>query len=107
MPAFVFLMRFTSRGKTSVLADPVAAGERWSQTWVALGGSSLDVHFTAGEYDCVAVGNTEHERVALGFAIHMADEGFVATQTMRAYSAADVREATMFLKPNVRPYGPA
>lgn len=85
MPGYVVLMKYTPQGLANIKDSP----ERIKQAWglaEKLGGKPVGVWVTMGRYDLVAVGDFPDDQVAATWAITLAKQGNVTTQTMRALS---------------------
>jgi len=85
MPAYITLYKYTQEG----LADIKESPNRILQAKALiekLGGRSIGVWVTMGEYDLVAVGEAPNDEVAAQYALMMGGAGNVTTQTLRAFS---------------------
>lgn len=89
MPEYVILMKLTHQGMKKMDECP-AWTERWREGWVNYGGVWNSFHFTAGDYDCVLVGQAESDDHVAAFAMWLAQEGDVTTTTMRAWTAKQI-----------------
>lgn len=90
MPAYVTLANFTDQGARAVKDSPNRF-EAFKALAEGAGVSIKSVHWTQGAYDMVLV--TEGPEDALmTLNLKMAAMGNVRTQTLRAFSAAEMRK---------------
>jgi uncharacterized protein with GYD domain len=54
-------------------------------------GGSLEVHWTLGEYDIVAISEFPDDETATAFLLKVGSLGNIRTKTMRAFDANDVQ----------------
>ncbi len=91
MPGYITLFKFTGQGAQDVknlpqrIANAKALAER-------LGGRTIGVWLTFGEYDMVAVGEGPDDISAATFAAALGAAGNVKTMTMRAFSEDEIGE---------------
>ena len=89
MPTFITLMNFTDQGARNIKDSPDRY-EAFKQVAEAAGITIKSVHWTQGAYDLVLV--TEGpEEASMVTALKVAALGNVRTQTLRGYSAKEMR----------------
>ena len=90
MPAFITLVNFTDQGARTIKDSPERF-EAYKSLAEGLGITVKSVHWTQGAYDLVLI--TEGpEDASMTAALKMAQLGNVRTQTMRGYSASEMRK---------------
>ncbi len=89
MPAFITLVNFTDQGARSIKDSPERF-EAYKALAEGLGVTVKSVHWTQGPYDLVLITEGPEEGAMLS-ALKMAQLGNVRTQTMRGYSASEMR----------------
>lgn len=90
MPAYITLVNFTDQGARNIKDSPERFDAFKSQAESA-GITVKSVHWTQGAYDLVVV--TEgSEEASMVTAMKLAQLGNVRTQTLRGYSASEMRE---------------
>jgi len=90
MPTFVTLANFTDQGARNVKDSPQRF-EAFKSAAEAAGVKVQSVHWTQGAYDIVII--TEGpEEAQMTIALKTAALGNVRTQTLRGYSAAEMRK---------------
>jgi uncharacterized protein with GYD domain len=89
MPAYVTLFKFTDQGIRNV-KDTVKRAEAAKQAAAQAGGTLKETYWLQGQYDIVAVSEAPDETTAMAIALTAAKAGNVTTQTMRAFTAAEM-----------------
>jgi uncharacterized protein with GYD domain len=89
MPTYVTLLKFTDQGIRNVKGT-VQRTEANKQAAAQAGVSVKDVFWVQGQYDIVAVSEAPDEATAMAFALNIGKAGNATTQTMRAFSAAEM-----------------
>jgi uncharacterized protein with GYD domain len=89
MSTYVSLINWTDEGaKTaSNTVDRAEAAEKL----VADMGGSLQIYWTMGQFDMVAISEFPDDETAVAFLAKLSSLGNVRTQTMRAFNGKDVR----------------
>jgi uncharacterized protein with GYD domain len=90
MPTYVTLMNWTDEGAKTA-KETVSRSERSIELAQKLGGKVLGVYWTQGEYDIVSIGEFPDEDTAQAFLLQLASAGTLRTQTLRAFTADDMR----------------
>ena len=90
MPAYITVVNFTDQGARNIKDSPERF-EAFKRLTEAAGITVKSVHWTQGAYDLVLV--TEGpEEATMVTALKMASLGNVRTQTLRGYSASEMRQ---------------
>ena len=90
MAKFVILGNWTEQGIKNVKETTRRA--RAAQEAAAKRGGTLDVWWTMGRYDIVAVLDMPNTEAALGFLVSLGMQGNIRTETLQAWSASGVDE---------------
>jgi len=85
MPAYVMLMNLTEQGVKAVKEAP-ARIQSSIKAFEAAGGKLIAFYATMGEYDYVSIGEAPNDEVASAFALAIAEQGYVRTKTLRAFT---------------------
>lgn len=96
MPAFITLASFTEQGARNIKESP-ARYEAFKSAAEAAGVTVKSVHWTTGAFDLVIVAEGSEDAV-MTLALKTAALGNVRTQTMRGFSAAEMRKLVADLK---------
>jgi uncharacterized protein with GYD domain len=91
MATYVLLVKLTDKGADDIRNVP----ERIDQSikaWQEVGGQSLDVLMTMGEYDYCCVGQAPDDETVMKFLFKLAARGNVHTTTMKAFHKDQVTE---------------
>jgi len=89
MPHYVSLIKWTEQGLRTVRESPKRA-----EAAMALAqkmGGRMQLWYTFGEYDAVAISEAPSDEVALQIALQLGAQGNVRTTTLKAWS---IEEAT-------------
>jgi uncharacterized protein with GYD domain len=89
MAAYVSLINWTDEGAKAA-SNTVDRAEA-AQKVVADMGGSLQVYWTMGQYDMVAISEFPDDETAVAFLAKLASLGNVRTQTMRAFNGDEAR----------------
>ncbi len=89
MSTYVSLINWTDEGAKTA-SNTVDRAEA-AQKVVADMGGSLQVYWTMGQYDMVAISEFPDDEAAVAFLAKLSSLGNVRTQTMRAFNGDDVR----------------
>jgi uncharacterized protein with GYD domain len=88
MPQFVMFMNLTEKGLADIKQAP-ARLEAGVKALEAMGGKMISFSVTMGQYDYVAVAEGPGDEVAATMALSLSAQGYVTTQTMRAFTAEE------------------
>jgi uncharacterized protein with GYD domain len=88
MPTYVGLLRFTDQGIKAIKDSPKrrAAAEK---AVAAMGGKIVHTYLTLGRYDLVSIIEAPDDETAAKIALVTGSQGFVSTETMRAFTEAE------------------
>lgn len=89
MPMYVVLYRFTADGVKDIRESVKRAG-RIRQQNAAAGFRIVDVFWTQGPYDMVAVVEAPSEETMMGAMLNVVSAGNVSSTTMRAFDAMEM-----------------
>jgi uncharacterized protein with GYD domain len=89
MSRYISLINWTDEGAKHIggTVDRAEAGQKLAADM----GGSLQVYWTMGQYDMVAVSEFPDDQTAVAFLTQLTSLGNVRTQTMRAFDAEGVR----------------
>jgi uncharacterized protein with GYD domain len=85
MPMYVRLYKLTPKGAEAIRQVPeivkglVAASE-------SMGSKPVAILATTGAYDFITVAESPNDETAAGFAAAVAEQGYMTTETMRAFT---------------------
>ena len=91
MVTYIVLMNFTDQGIRHVKDSPKRA-EAFSQMAKTFGMTLKAFYWTQGKYDIIAIGEAPDEASAMALGLSLGALGNVRTETLRAFSAADMTE---------------
>lgn len=89
MPAYVVLYKFTTEGVKNIRESVKRAG-RIRQQNAAAGFRIVDVFWTQGPYDMVAIVEAPSEETMMGAMLNVVSAGNVSSTTMRAFDATEM-----------------
>jgi uncharacterized protein with GYD domain len=90
MATFVVLASFTEQGIKNVTDSPKRA-EAAKAMAKKIGVTMKDVYWTLGRYDVVAICETNDDTAMTAFGLSLGKLGNVRTETLRAFTAADMK----------------
>jgi len=96
MPAYITLASFTEQGARNIKESPQRY-EAFKSAAEAAGVSIKSIHWTTGVYDIVLVSEGAEDAV-MTLALKLAALGNVRTQTLRGFTAAEMRKLVGGLK---------
>lgn len=88
MPRYVSLINFTEKG-IGAYKDTVTRADAAKKAAADMGGS-LEVMWTVGQYDLVAISEFPDDETATKFLLNVGAQGNIRTQTMRAFDASEM-----------------
>lgn len=88
MAKYISLISWTEKG-IAEYRETVSRAKAAQQAAAALGGS-LEVHWTVGPYDLVAVSEFPDDDAATAFLLKLGALGNIRTTTMRAFDQEDI-----------------
>jgi len=89
MAKYVSLLNWTDEGAKSA-GDTVDRAEAAQKLAASMGGS-LQVYWTMGQYDVVAISEFSDDETAVAFLAKVSSLGNVRSQTMRAFDGDEMR----------------
>jgi uncharacterized protein with GYD domain len=90
MPTYIVLLSFTGQGIASV-KDTVKRADAAKAAAKKVGATMRDIYWTLGQYDAVATIDAPDDETMTALGLNMGKGGYVRTQTLRAFSAADMK----------------
>ena len=85
MARFVSLLNWTDEGAKTA-SDTVARAEAAQKAAAEMGGS-MEIYWTMGQYDMIAISEFPDDETAVAFLAKVSTLGNVRSQTMRAFDA--------------------
>lgn len=89
MATFVVLSSFTDKGVHDA-KDTIERAEKFKEMAKKAGVTVKDMYWTLGPCDVVAICEAPDDETATALSLSVAARGYVRTQTMRAFTAADM-----------------
>ena len=89
MITYIGLLSFTEKGLQSI-KDTTKRAAAAKEAAKKAGVNMRDVFWTLGDYDVVCVLEAEDEAAITSFSIATAQQGYVRTRTLRAFSATEM-----------------
>ena len=90
MATYIVLANFTEQGIRNVKDSPQRA-DAFKDMAKKTGATVKDVFWTHGQYDAVAIVEAPDDASATALGLSVAKLGNIRTQTLRAFSAADMK----------------
>jgi uncharacterized protein with GYD domain len=90
MATYVVLANFTDQGVRNAKDSPNRA-EAFKEMAKKCGATVKDLYWTQGQYDAVTVLEAPDDTTATALALSVGALGNIRTQTLRAFSAADMK----------------
>lgn len=91
MATYVVLYRFTDEGRKNVRRTVERAEDVRKQN-EALGFKVIGMYWTQGRYDLVSIVDAPNEGAMVGGLFNIAEAGNVASETLRAFTAEEMRK---------------
>jgi uncharacterized protein with GYD domain len=89
MATYIVLANFTDQGVKNV-KDTTKRADAFKELAKSKGASVKDIYWTLGRYDIVATVDAPDDTVITALGLTLARAGNVRTQTLRAFSSADM-----------------
>jgi uncharacterized protein with GYD domain len=89
MVTYIVLVNFTDQGIRNVKDTPKRA-KAWEEMAKTFGATVKGLFWTQGQYDVVTIVEAPDEASAMALTLSLGALGNVRTQTLRAFSAADM-----------------
>ncbi len=97
MPHYIVLGNWTDQGIRNVKESPKRVDA--AQALANKLGAKLEIFFTLGEYDFVALAEAPNDETVMQFALETGKGGNVRTKTLKAFSAAEATKIISKLSP--------
>lgn len=92
MPHYISLIRYTQKGVENLKDSPKRL-EATKKAFEAAGGKLKAIYWTLGQYDAVAIGEFSDDEVGLRVNLAGAMQGYIRSETMRAFTEEEFRKA--------------
>ncbi len=89
MATYIMLASFTDQGIRNV-KDTTKRADAFRELAKGSGATVKDIYWTLGQFDIVAIADAPDETVMTALGLALGKSGNVRTQTMRAFSQADM-----------------
>ena len=89
MATYIVLANFTDQGVKNV-KDTTKRADAFKELAKSKGASVKDIYWTLGRYDIVATVEAPDDTVITALGLTLAQAGNILTQTLRAFSSADM-----------------
>lgn len=96
MGYYVLLVKLTEKGKADI-NNALRRREEVMEYIRKIGGKHKDVYMTFGRYDVIEVIDMPNDEAAMKCAIKAAETGDVKVETLRAFSADEMKKVTASL----------
>jgi uncharacterized protein with GYD domain len=90
MATYVVLANFTDQGVRNAKDSPKRA-DAFKEMAKKCGATVKDLYWTQGQYDAVTIVEAPDDMTATALALSVGALGNIRTQTLRAFSAADMK----------------
>ena len=90
MATYVVLVNFTDQGVRNVKDSPKRA-DAFKEMAKKCGATVKDLYWTQGQYDAVTIVDAPDDTTATALAFSVGALGNIRTETLRAFSAADMK----------------
>jgi uncharacterized protein with GYD domain len=90
MPTYIVLLSFTGQGIANV-KDTLKRADAAKAAAKKAGATMRDIYWTLGQYDAVATIDAPDDQTMTALGLNMGKAGYVRTQTLRAFSATDMK----------------
>jgi uncharacterized protein with GYD domain len=90
MPTYITMLNWTEQGVRNY-KDTAKRAEAFGAAAQKLGAKLLNIYWTVGPYDLVAVVEAPDDETASAAALRLGMQGNVRTETMRAYTREEMQ----------------
>jgi uncharacterized protein with GYD domain len=90
MVTYILLMNLTDKGIVDVKNSPNRVADAM-KLWESMGGKTIGVYMTMGEYDFVAIGEGPDDQAAAAFGLALGATGTVRTTSLKAFSVEEAK----------------
>ena len=91
MPTYVALLHYTQKGMESI-KESAARREAANKMFASAGAKLKDVYVTMGRFDAVAIVEAPNDETMARLALTGGSQGFLRTETMRAFTEDEVNK---------------
>lgn len=91
MARFISLISWTEQGVRSY-AETTKRADAAAAAYTKLGGKLVEIYWTLGPYDLVAISEFPDDETATAAALQLAAAGNIRTTTMRAFDRGEVKK---------------
>lgn len=91
MATYIALISFTEKGAKAV-RDTAKRADAFRKAAKKMGVVMKDAHWTLGAYDGVLTYEAPDDETMTAFLLAVAEEGFVKTQTLRAFAEPEIKK---------------
>jgi len=91
MVTYILLMKLTDKGIVDMKNSPKRVAEAM-QLWESMGGRTIGVYMTMGDYDFVALGEGPDDQAAATFALALGAAGTVHTTSLKAFNLEEAKQ---------------
>lgn len=91
MASYVVLINFTEKGAKAV-RDTAKRADAFKKVAKKAGVTLQDAHWTLGAIDGVLTYEAPDDETMTAYLLAVAEEGFVKTQTMRAFTESEIKK---------------
>jgi uncharacterized protein with GYD domain len=84
-------MKLTDKGILDIKNAPERIVDAM-KLWESMGGKTVGVYLTVGEFDYVAIGEGPDDRTAAAFALALGSAGMVRTTSLKAYNLEEAKQ---------------
>ncbi len=92
MVRYLTLIQFTEEGIRHA-EDSVQRAQRFAEHVRTAGGNVVGQYWAIGQYDGAVIFEAPDDEVGAGLLLHLAQEGFVKTNTLRVYESSQFLRA--------------
>ncbi len=86
MSTYFIMMKLTDQGAKNI-KDAPARVEAGIKAFLAMGGTSVKLYVTMGEYDYIGIGEAPNDEVVAAFVLALGALGNVHTTTLKAFTS--------------------
>jgi uncharacterized protein with GYD domain len=90
MVTYILLMKLTDKGILDIKNSPQRVDDAM-KLWQSMGGKTVGVYMTMGDYDYVAIGEGPDDQAAAAFALALGATGTVHTTSLKAFSVEEAK----------------
>ena len=91
MVTYILLMKMTDKGVADIKNAPQRAADA-VKLWESMGGRTLGIYMTVGDYDYVGIGEGPDDQTAAAFALALSSAGMVRTTSLKAYGMEEAQQ---------------